>query len=184
LRMRWKTKIVVAYALTFAVLAVMFDFLPLALTGSSSTVASGFLSSIKARYLPMGWVLLGLTKSVQLEAYAVTSVFLSFMVCFPIVVYGVTRLISPPNLSKKTFGALVIGAVVIFYQGAIWGLVLDRYYLISLVPFFAMQPVISGYDFYISMLQGIFAWALVFIAPIFLVFFLELRRAHGLRWHL
>jgi hypothetical protein len=184
LRMRWKTKIVVAYTLAFAVLAITFDFLPLAFAGSSSTIASASLSTLRTRYLPMGWVLLGLTKPVQLEVGLITSVFLAFMVCFPIIAYTVVRLISPPNLSKRTFNALVLGAAVIFYQGATLGLVLNHFYIISLAPSFGPIPEVAGYAFYVSMLQGILSWAVIFIAPIYLVSLFELRRAHGLRWHL
>jgi len=48
----WKYRVVEGYCLSFAVLAALFDSLPLALTGSASTPASAFLSLLKARMLP------------------------------------------------------------------------------------------------------------------------------------
>ena len=186
-QMRWRTKIIGAYSLAFAAIATLIGCLPLGLTSSSSTIASSFLSSLKATFLPMGWVAIGPTKSAQLEVDAVVSVFLAFLVCYPIAAYGALRLISPPNLDRKTMAVLVVGAVSVFYGGAAWGLAADRYYITSLVLFFSVpgpSPVISGYDFDIVMMRGILGWALVFITPIFVVFFLELRRLKGLRWHL
>lgn len=186
LRIPWNTKIVEAYFLTFAAFVIVFDYLPLGFTGSSSTVASAFLSFLKASYLPPKWTLADLTKTGQFEVNTITALFLAFVVCFPIIAYAVARGISPPNLHKSTFAALVVGAAVVFYQGAAWGLTLDHYYLISLVPFFlgAFFPVLSGYSFYLTMLQGILAWALIFIAPVYVILFIEFRRSHRLRWHL
>jgi len=184
--MRWRTKVVGAYALTFAAVAVLVSFLPLGLSGSSSTIASTFLSSLKESYLPPGWQVI-FPSSARSEVNAIASILLAFLVCYPIAAYGAIRHVSPPDLGRKTIAALVVGAAFVFYGGAAWGLAADRYYIISLVPFSSVPgitPVISGYDFYIVQMQGILGWALVFIAPIFLTFFLELRRARGLRWHL
>ena len=175
--MRWRTKIVGAYALTFAAVAV--------LVGSSS-IASAFLSSLKASYLPPHWQII-LPSSARFEVDAIASILLAFLVCYPIVAYGAIRLVSPPDFSRKTIAALVAGASFVFYGGAVWGLSADHYYIISLVPFFSVPgpaPAISGYDFYIVTMRAILGWALVFISPIFLTFFLELRRTRGLRWHL
>ena len=183
-RMRWRTKVVGAYALTFAAVAVLIGYLTFGLSGSSSTIASAFLSSLKASYLPPGWQFI-LPNSAQSEVYAIASILLAFLVCYPIAAYGAIRIVSPPDLGKKTIAALVIGAAFVFYGGAAWGLAeADRYYITaSISPYFGLIPVVSGYDFYIVAMRAILGWALVFIAPIFLTFFLELRRARGLRWH-
>jgi len=186
LPMSWKTRVVGAYAFAFAAVAALVAFLPLGLSGSSSTIASAFLSSLKATYLPPGWIILGLAKSTRLELDAIVSIFVAFLASYPIAAYAVVRLVSPPNLGRRTLAALVVGAAFVFYAGAAWGLNADRYYVISLVPFFftGFMPIISGYDFYIVMMRGILGWALVFITPVFLLFFFELRRSKGLRWHL
>jgi hypothetical protein len=182
--MRWRTKIIGAYALTFAAVAVLISYLPFGLSGSSSTIASTFLSSLKASYLPPGWQVI-LPNSARSEVDAIASILLAFMVCYPIAAYGAIRLVSPPDLGKKTIAALVVGAAFVFYGGAAWGLAADNaYFAASISPYFGLSPIVSGYDFYVLLMRGILGWALVFIAPIFLTFFLESRRARGLRWHL
>ncbi len=182
--MGWRTKIVGAYVLTFAAVAMLTGYLPLGLGGSSSTVASTFLSSLRAGYLPSGWQIF-LPNSALSEVEAIASVLLAFLACFPIAAYGAVRLVSPPDLGKKTIAALVVGACVVFYGGGAWGLAdATPYFFLSITPFFGLAPVVSGYDFYTLVMQTILGWALVFIVPIFLTFFLELRRARGLRWHL
>ena len=185
--MRWRTKVLGAYALTFAAAAVLIGYLPFGLSGSSSTIASTFLSSLRTSYLPPGWQVI-LSNSAGSEVDAIASILMAFLVCYPIAAYGAIRIVSPPDLGKKTIAALVVGAAFVFYGGAVWGLAADRSYLAaSLNPFSGMitiVPIVSGYDFYVILMRGILGWALVFVAPIFLTFFLELRRARGLRWHL
>ncbi len=181
--MRWRTKVVGAYALTFAAVATLIGYLPFSLRGSSPTIASTFLSSLKASYLPPGWQLI-LPHSAQSEVDTIASILLAFLVCYPIAAYGAIRLVSPPDLGRKTIAALVVGAAFVFYGGAAWGLATNRYYLIASIPPNFGIPVISGYDFYVILMRGILGWALVFIAPICLIIFFEQRRAQALRWHL
>ena len=120
-RMRWRTKVVGAYALTFAAVATLIGYLPFSLRGSSPTIASTFLSSLKASYLPPGWQLI-LPHSAQSEVDTIASILLAFLVCYPIAAYGAIRLVSPPDLGRKTIAALVVGAAFVFYGGAAWGL--------------------------------------------------------------
>ena len=185
--MRWRTRIVGAYSLAFAAVAALVGWLPLGPGGLSSTIASGFLSSLKASCLPAGWLVI-FPGSARFEVDAIASVLLAFLVCYPIAAYGVIRLVSPSDLGRKTIAALVVGASVVFYGGAVWGLAAGRYYIIASLPIYfgavGMSPVLSGYDFYTILMRAILGWALVFIAPIFLTFFFELRRARASQWHL
>ncbi len=176
--MGWKTRTLEAYGFSFALIAALVDSVPLGFTSSSPTLASAFLSFLKAKALPQGWIMINPNSSASLELGVVTSLTLALLVSYPVVAYAGIRLISKNRLSRRTRVALVAGAIALFYAGAVFGLYFARFAVIaSIFSGAGMEPVISGYDFYVFILRGIVGWALALSGPVYLVALVKFRVA-------
>jgi Sec-independent protein secretion pathway component TatC len=174
LLMGWKVRTLEAYGLSFALIAALVDSIPIG-AGSSPTTVSAFLSSLKEIMLPQGWMLLGLSASTQLEVQVIASIVIVFLICYPIAAYAGMRLLSGGS-SKRTFAALVVAAVALFYAGAIFGLIDTRFFIASSPSYpDGLPPMISGYDFYTIIMSGIIGWVLAFTAPAYLVAVIKFR---------
>ena len=111
--MGWKTRTLEAYGFSFALIAALVDSVPLGFTSSSPTLASAFLSFLKAKALPQGWIMMNPNSSASLELGVVTSLTLALLVSYPVVAYAGIRLISKNRLSRRTRVALVAGAIAL-----------------------------------------------------------------------
>jgi hypothetical protein len=176
LLMGWKVRALEAYGLSIALIAALFDSIPLGFVGSSQTMVSAFLSFLRAKALPAGWNLIGPSAFSRIELGIIASIALAFLVCYPVAAYVGIRLITN-DPSKRTLTALIAGAVALFYTGAILGSYFAKYYLIASLPGpLMLTPDVLGYDFYTFTLQEIVLWALAFTAPVYVLALTKFRR--------